>query len=47
MAIDEVTDEADIAHNTCRDTGAPYDENTSYTVTLDGFIVSDNVIVDS
>ncbi len=47
MAIDESEEEESIAHNTCRDTSAPYDENTSYTVTLDGFIVSDNVIVNS
>ena len=47
MAIDETADEEDIAHNTCRDSCAPYDENTSFTVTLDGFIVSDNVKVNS
>lgn len=46
MAIDEAEEE-NIVHNTCRDTGAPYDESTSYTVTLDGFIVSDNVTVNS
>lgn len=47
MAIDESEDEENTAHNTCRDTSAPYDESTSYTVTLDGFIVSDNVTVNS
>lgn len=47
MAIDEEGDKINAVHNTCRDTSAPYDENTSYTVTLDGFIVSDNVIVNS
>lgn len=47
MAIDEAVGEEDIDHNTCRDTSAPYDEKTSYTVTLDGFIVSDNVTVNS
>lgn len=47
MAIDEMVDERDIAHNTCRSTKAPYDEETTYTVTLDGFIISDNVAVDS
>lgn len=46
MAMD-VAKETDVIHNTCRDTSAPYDENTSYTVTLDGFIVSDNVSVRS
>lgn len=47
MAMDEAESEEDIAHNTCRSAGEPYDEDTTYTVTLDGFIVSDNVIVNS
>lgn len=47
MALDEAEDEADIAHNTCRNANEPYDEETAYTVTLDGFIVSDNVAVNS
>lgn len=47
MALDEVEDEAAVSHNTCRDTGAPYDEETTYTVTLDGFIVSDNIDVNN
>ena len=38
---------ADTAHNTCRNANEPYNEETTYTVTLDGFIVSDNVIVES
>lgn len=48
MAIDDsgVTEE-DTAHNTCRSADEPYDEETTYTVTLDGFIVSDNVAVRS
>ena len=48
MAIDDsgVTEE-DTAHNTCRSADEPYSEETTYTVTLDGFIVSDNVIVRS
>ena len=29
----------------CRDTGAPYEKGTTFEVTLDGFIVSDNVEV--
>ncbi len=29
----------------CRDTGAPYEKGVTYEVTLDGFIVSDNVEV--
>lgn len=45
MAIDEAKDETDIAHNTCRSAEEPYEEGSTYTVTLDGFIVSDNVIV--
>ena len=47
MALDEVEKEENVAHNTCRNTDKPYDEETTYTVTLDGFIISDNVIVDS
>lgn len=47
MAIDEAKEAEDISHNTCRNAGEPYDAETTYTVTLDGFIISDNVIVDS
>lgn len=47
MAMDEAKEEADIAHNTCRSAREPYDEAATYTVTLDGFIVSDNVRVES
>lgn len=47
MAIDETGDTIDTAHNTCRSADEPYNEETTYTVTLDGFIISDNVIVDS
>lgn len=47
MAMDEAENPEDIAHNTCRNANEPYDENTTYTVTLDGFIVSDNVTVNS
>lgn len=47
MAIDEAKEMTDILHNTCRSTDAPYDEQTTYTVTLDGFIVSENVIVNN
>lgn len=47
MAMDEAKDEADIVHNTCRSADEPYNENTTYTVTLDGFIVSENVTVNS
>ncbi|MCR5501424.1 MAG: endonuclease/exonuclease/phosphatase family protein [Lachnospiraceae bacterium] len=32
-------------HDTCRNADKPYDPDTSFTVTADGFIVSDNVTV--
>lgn len=44
MAIDGAREE-DIVHNSCRNANEPYNEETTYTVTLDGFIVSDNVTV--
>lgn len=44
MAIDAAMEES-VEHNTCRSADAPYNEETTYTVTLDGFIVSDNVQV--
>lgn len=44
LVIDEAKPE-NIEHNTCRDAGIPYDETDSPTITLDGFIVSDNVTV--
>ena len=47
MAIDEGGEEDDVAHNTCRSADEPYSEETTYTVTLDGFILSDNVTVRS
>lgn len=47
MAIDGAKEAEDISHNTCRSAKEPYDAETTYTVTLDGFIVSDNVAVDS
>lgn len=46
MAMDEA-EAADIAHNTCRNSNEPYSEGITYTVTLDGFIISDNVTVDN
>ena len=45
MGIDSAKDEEDVVHNTCRSAETPYDEDTTYTVTLDGFIVSNNVDV--
>lgn len=47
MAMDEAKETEDISHNTCRSANEPYDEKTTYTVTLDGFIISDNVAVNS
>lgn len=44
MAIDSANP-ADVVHNTCRSAETPYEEGITYTVTLDGFIVSDNVNV--
>lgn len=44
MAIDSAQDQ-DIVHNSCRNANEPYEEGHTYTVTLDGFIVSDNVEV--
>ena len=44
LAIDEAKEE-NIAHNTCRSADKPYNEETSYTITLDGFIISDNINV--
>ena len=44
MALEGAKEE-NVAHNTCRSAETPYDEETTYTVTLDGFIVSDNVSV--
>lgn len=45
MAIDAAKDETDVSHDTCRSAEEPYKEGSTYTVTLDGFIVSDNVTV--
>ncbi len=47
MALDVVSqeDKGAVVHNTCRSAETPYDPQTTYTVTLDGFIVSDNVSV--
>ncbi len=45
MGIDELRAEEDVWHDTCRDAGEPYVEGDTETVTLDGFILSDNVAV--
>lgn len=44
MPID-TAEEEEILHNSCRTADEPYNEETAFTVTLDGFIVSDNVRV--
>lgn len=44
MAIDSAKED-DIRHNSCRSADEPYNADTTYTVTLDGFIVSDNVTI--
>jgi len=44
FVIDTLSDEEKSAMpNTCRDSGVVYDPASTYTVTLDGFIVSDNI----
>lgn len=44
LAIDTAKPE-NVEHDTCRLADTAYDEEKSYTVTLDGFIVSDNITV--
>lgn len=44
MAIDEAVP-ANIEHDSCRNANEPYNEETTFTVTTDGFIVSDNIRV--
>lgn len=43
MGMDTVRAPEDVEHDTCRNANEPYNEETTLTVTLDGFIVSDNV----
>jgi len=45
LAIESVRAPEDIEHNSCRSADEPYTEGETYTVTLDGFIVSANVTV--
>ena len=47
LGFDVCTGDVDITHNTGRASEEPYDPATTYTVTLDGFIVSDNITVTS
>lgn len=44
MAIDMASD-SNVIHNSCRWTNEPYNPDTAFTVTVDGFIVSDNIRV--
>lgn len=45
MAINYAQSAEQIAHNSCRSAAEPYQEGKTFTITLDGFIVSDNVKV--
>ncbi|SMC48298.1 Metal-dependent hydrolase, endonuclease/exonuclease/phosphatase family [Oscillospiraceae bacterium] len=45
LGFDICEGECDITHNTGRASEEPFDPDTTYTVTLDGFIVSDNITV--
>lgn len=48
FVIDEFSaDEIEKMHDTARNTDIPYEEGVTYTVTLDGFIISDNITVTS
>ena len=44
MAIDYAQPES-VEHDSCRNANEPYNVNTTYTTTIDGFIVSDNIRV--
>ena len=41
----DVSKDSVIEHNSCRNANEPYNENTTFTITTDGFIVSDNIKV--
>ena len=45
MGMDSLRALEDIAHDTCRNANEPYNEETTMTVTLDGFIISDNIAI--
>ena len=45
MAISYAKGVEQIAHDSCRSAEEPYQEDQTFTITLDGFIVSDNVTV--
>jgi len=42
----EVANVCDVKHDSCRNLDAPYQKNVTYTVLLDGFIVSNNIDVE-
>ncbi|MCR4989941.1 MAG: endonuclease/exonuclease/phosphatase family protein [Lachnospiraceae bacterium] len=44
MAIDYALPES-VLHDSCRNANEPYNEQTTYTTTIDGFIISDNIRV--
>ncbi|OUM64686.1 hypothetical protein PIROE2DRAFT_8445 [Piromyces sp. E2] len=43
----EVAETCDIEHDSCRNLDGPYEKGVSFTVLLDGFIVSSNIEVES
>lgn len=45
MPIKDYLNSPNTAHNSCRNADEPYNPDTTFTVTADGFIVSDNIIV--
>ena len=45
MGMDSLRALEDIAHDTCRNANEPYNDETTMTVTLDGFIISDNIAI--
>lgn len=47
MAINYALNKEDTSHHSCRSADEPYQEGHTFTITLDGFIVSDNVKVTS
>jgi len=47
IVLDDYADVRDNSDNTCRDADTVFDPETSFTVTVDGFIVSDNILVTS
>lgn len=44
LALDNASSQS-VEHNSCRNLNEPYNEETTFTITVDGFIVSDNIRV--